>query len=244
MHLTDEQLHRMVDDQLPDPGRVALEQHVARCADCRTRLADAGEESAAVLAGLRLVDHPLPAIGAATIIARARARQSQARRWAAALLLSIGVAGAAYAAPGSPLPGWFSALAGWIAPEPEPGPEPAPPAPAPMPGQAGIAVPPGERLTIRVELDRGRGNARIALTDGAEVIIRAGSGAAGFTAGEDQLLVEVRADSTSLEVLIPRLAPLVDLVVQGRRILRATGGRITTEVTSSSDGTYRLSLEP
>jgi anti-sigma factor RsiW len=244
VHLTDEQVQRFVDGELPQEDRLQLEKHLAPCAECRERLAAARQGAEEVLARLRILDHPVPRLSAETVIRLARPRQPGFGRWAAAILLSFGLAGVAYATPGSPLPRWINTLSAWISSDSDPSPDPTVPPPAPVPGSAGIAVLPGEKLAILFQLDAAGGSARISLTDGSEVVVRAESGAAGFTAGDDQLVIVGQADTTSFEVEIPRSAPRVEILLRGTRVFLKAGDRVTTKAVPAQDGSYHLSLNP
>ena len=58
---------------------------------------------------LRVLDHPVPAVTAQEIAGRA-ARGPSRVRWAAAVLLTAGIAGAAFALPASPLRTWVAGV--------------------------------------------------------------------------------------------------------------------------------------
>jgi len=51
-HLTDDQLSALLDDALPAPGRAACESHLAACAACRARLAEASAADASLRGAL------------------------------------------------------------------------------------------------------------------------------------------------------------------------------------------------
>ncbi len=243
MHLTDEQLERLADNEVSEAQRLALAGHLVGCAECRAReaAAMAGAESLSRLLGL--LDHPVPGLTAGEVIRRASTPSVRAGRWAAAVLLSLALAGVAYAAPGSPLPGWLGAVRAWIARE-QPTPSPGQPEPAPEPGGAGIAVLPGEHLVIRLQPAPRDGTLRVRLSDGAEVAVRTTGGAAGFLTGTGQLVIEARAEPIHLEVDIPRSAASVEIVAGGRSLLHKAGERVTSQATSTPDGTYLLLLGP
>ena len=194
---------------------------------------------------LRMVDHPMPQVSAETVIRLARPRSADAARWAAMILLSLGLASAAYAAPGSPLPRWIHTLSAWISPEPDAPIDPSPP-PVPVEGSAGIAVLPGEKLAILFQLDASgaEGSVHVTLTDDSEVVVRSRSGAAGFTAGAERLEVVGRAGMNIFEVRIPRTARWVEIMVRGSRAFLKAGERVTTGAPAAPDGSYRLSLSP
>ncbi len=242
MHLTDEQVQRLVDGESPGPSRPALLDHGAACPECGERLAAAAAQRAQILTRLRVLDHPVPPLSAETIINLAQRRRPSFARWAAVTLLTFGLAGAAYAAPGSPLPEWIKALSSWLHPGPESPPRPVVPPPAPPPARAGIAVLPGRRLSILFEVEGTGDSARVSLVDGAEVAVRAESGAAGFNAGADRLIVVMRGGSSNFEVQIPRSAPLVEILTGGKRIFLKTGDRISTGAAPAPDGSYHIPL--
>src|SRR5688500_7027672 len=107
MHLDEEQLQRMLHGEAAPVAGRPLREHLSACAECRERLRQAERDEAEVHALLRRVDHPAPAVSAEAVAARAgRAPDRGWGRWAAGILLALTAAGAAYAAPGSPLRGW------------------------------------------------------------------------------------------------------------------------------------------
>ncbi|MGH7477911.1 MAG: hypothetical protein ACRELD_16745, partial [Longimicrobiales bacterium] len=67
-------------------------------------------EEAGIEALLRTLDHEPPRIMAEDVIARARRARTDWGRIAAALVVALGLAGMAYALPGSPVRGWVDAV--------------------------------------------------------------------------------------------------------------------------------------
>jgi hypothetical protein len=182
-------------------------------------------------------------VSAPSVIRAAQQPRAGQLRWAAAILLSFGLVGVAYAAPGSPLPRWIASLAEWLAPGPKEEESPGAPTPEPAPARAGIAVTPGEALTISLEIGDG-GSARISLTSGAEVTLRAESGGVGFTAGAGQLVVVGRAEPASIEVQVPRSASRVEILRRGERVFLKDGDTITALAEAGPDGSYLLRFGP
>ena len=137
---------------------------------------------------LRQLDHAPPAVTSEMVVARARAGGGWGRR-AALIMAALGLAGAAYAFPGSPLPEWARTAARRI----KPGPIVSLPAPAPtqvpLAPLAGIAVAPGRSLVILFTHYQAQGQVRVSLTDSARVLVQAPGGAATFTSEADRLVI-------------------------------------------------------
>src|SRR5688572_31719644 len=104
MHLDDERVQRLLHGELEPAGERLARQHLAACEDCRTRVDEARAEEHRIFALLREVDHPAPDADPRAILAAGRGPRARWERWAAGLLLVAAAGGAAYAAPGSPLP--------------------------------------------------------------------------------------------------------------------------------------------
>src|SRR5262245_44329968 len=130
-HLDEERVQRLLGGELPAPAEAAAREHLAVCEDCSRRVAEAKHEEDEVSALLRAVDDPRPAVSADAVAARASAHSWFWGRWAAVLLIALGLAGGAYALPGSPLPALVQAVVAWIGGAPSPEPSPPPPAEAP-----------------------------------------------------------------------------------------------------------------
>lgn len=240
MHLDDEQLQRLLHGELDRDSADALAVHVAGCADCRQRLSEAELDQAEVYGLLRLVDHPAPPVDAESVAASARGHDRGWGRWAAGILLAMAAAGGAYAAPGSPLRGWIQAVREWTR-ESTPS-EERPRAPvAPM---AGLAVPPGDGLTILFESAQPRSQVRISLGEGAEVRVRGPSGAATFDSEADRLRVFNRDSVATFEIEIPRDARRVEVRVGSERIFLKDGPRITVPASGNGREVYLLPLVP
>lgn len=223
MHLDEELVQRLLHAELPPELETSVREHAAECPDCRARVAAAERLERAVHTLLGSLDHPLPPVDAATLADRARARSPQWYRWAAGILLAGGLAGAAYAVPGSPVPAWVTTVLQWIGARSEPLPKAPAPAEPVVVGQAGIAVPPGAGLVILFTSRQPEGEARVTLSDGDQVVVRALTGAATFTSDVDRLVVENRGSSATFEIEIPRQAPRVEIRVDGVRMFLKEG---------------------
>jgi hypothetical protein len=217
---------------------------------------------------LQSLDQPAPAVTLAELkaqarqpevaerasegrVARARPRPYRWMRRAAAVLVALGLLRGAYAMPGSPLPKWVASVVERVtkperpAPTPDPTPEPpaeAPAPPAPAAGMSGIAVAPGPSLLILFQKPAGEGEIQVSLVDGAEVEVRAPSGAATFTSGADRILIDHPTSAAVFEISIPRAAPRVEIQVDGRRLFLKEGAAVTTATPAGSGANYVLPL--
>jgi hypothetical protein len=240
MHLDEERVQRLIHGELAPAEASAARHHATGCAECGALLEQARRDEAQVAAALLHLDHPPAPVTAEGVMRRARAGGHGDLRRAAVIVFALAAAGAAYAAPGSPVPEWIERVlggdAGTTPPTlvvPVPRPEPAPP------DSAGIAVPAGTALAVIVPVPPRAGFAFIELVDGLEVAAHT-AGAATFTAGEGRILVETRADSLDLVIAIPRDAMHVDVVIGGRRLFRKDGPTIETGARADAQGRWVL----
>jgi hypothetical protein len=204
------------------------------------------ESTGGIAALLAMLDHPVPAVPLARIVAEAEARGRPGAlrhvyRWAAAIALTCGAAGIAFAAPGSPVLRWVRAVAVDLGLAAPPSPPAARPGPRPR-SAAGIALSPAGRLVVVLTAAEGGAAARVSLTGGLEVGARAPSGAATFTTGTDRLLVELQGKGDTLTLTIPRLAARVEVFAGPTRVLVAARGSITTTLLPDSAGGYTISV--
>ena len=219
MHLDEDQVERLLHRELAGSAEASAREHLAACPDCRRRVVQAEREEEEVYALLRQLDHPPPQVNARAVAARTRTRDIGWARWAASIVLALGVAAAAYAAPGSPVRAWVQAVADRIGGRPRAG--------APDRGAAGIAVVPGQKLVIVFTSLQAEGHAVVALSDGAEVVVRAPSGAATFTTDADRLVVDNHGATANFQVQIPGAAPRVEIWVNGVRVFLKDGASVS-----------------
>jgi hypothetical protein len=240
MHLDDERVQRLLHGELEPAMERQARQHLAGCNDCRLLVDDARAEEDRIFGLLRELDHPLPEADPRVILATTRAPRVRWERWAAGVLLVVAAGGAAYAAPGSPLPRVLNRLIAWVAPAQTLS-GPAASADGATPSSAGIAVAPGDRLTIRFVGDRDSAVAMVSLTDGDEVLVRAVKGSAAFTSDVDRLSVQSTGPAR-FEILIPRSAPSVEIVAGEHPVFRMDASRVVTETTRDAEGRYLIPL--
>ena len=198
---------------------------------------------------LAVIDHPVPPVSATAIAAlaetRARGqagRRRTALRWAAAVLLTVGAAGVAVAAPGSPILRWVTALVAHVSGR---GDRPAS-TPAAQGGEhtrmAGIAVLPGDRFTVVFAAAPGGGVALVSFGEREEIHVQARPGAARFTTEPDGLRIDARSAADTFAIEIPRTAARVEIRAGGARLLVAERGRVVPALVADSLGRYLVFL--
>jgi anti-sigma factor RsiW len=239
MHLDEERLQRLLHGEREGFDRREAEAHLRECPACRERLAAAEHDQVEIFGLLRRLDHPVPALNAEVLAAKARAARRTWGSWAAAVLLFLGIAGAAAALPGSPVRRWIQTAAAWI------GERRVEPAQRGSTEQAaGIAAVPGREFVVSFNAPEQGSRARVSLTDGAEVVVRAPSGAASFTSDAERLVVDNHGSGATYEIEIPRTAPHVEIRVGGNRIFLKEGSRVVTRTPAEDGEHYLLPLAP
>jgi hypothetical protein len=239
MHLDEELIQRRIAGELAEKSAPA--DHLRSCAACRDAVVRAEREWAEVGLALRRLDHRPPPLAARGLMDRARARNRlRLLRWAAAILLTAGVAGVAYAAPGSPLRAWVQAVIARVTGSRTR--ENVLPAPTPGGALAGIAVPPGQNLVILFTATQAAGRASITLTDSGQVVVRALDGTAAFTSDLDRLTIENTGSSASFDIRIPRAARRVEIRVAGQRVFLKEGAHITAGGSSPDSDSFLIPL--
>lgn len=250
MHLDEERLQRLLHGELDQAAAASAREHLAACPNCRLRMAEAEREENEIGVLLRTLDQPPPPIDAEAIAARVDApvpsvvHEVAWGRWAAGFLLAVIIGGAAYAAPGSPLPALVDGVVQWIGGRSDETPTTPGPDQARDSDGGGIAVAPGQKLLIVFRSRQTAGTARVSLTAGALVVVRAEDGAATFTSDLDRLVIDNRGSSASFEIQIPRDAPRIEIQVNGDRVFVKEGPNISPAETQDSIGRYLLPLIP
>lgn len=239
MHLDDESMQRLMHDELAPPARAAALEHLEACHACRARLDGEASAEEQIFAMLQAIDTPAP-----LRVLELDSASHASRRWLTRLAAAIGgvaIAGIAFAAPGSPLPGLLRRVTQSTPTVSPPGPSPTPVPPT----NAGIAVTPGRRLAIDVARGSGAAMATIALTDSGEVMLRAVGGRPSFSSRVDRVAIRNVEGITALFIDIPRTAPYVELRVDGTRVLVKDGlDVVTTAARRDTGGRYLLRLRP
>jgi hypothetical protein len=243
MHLGDEEIQRVLHGEIESAVRGEALEHLDACSSCRQRLDDAGREEAGIYALLSHVDHPVPEVHPQSLmVARSAAPTGGWRRKAALIALAVGGAGVAYAAPGSPLPGWINRIGAIMARHAAAPAVPTAPSPSESTPSGGIAVTPHDRFTIGFTSVQTSGTATVILTDGHDIIARSANGTATFMTDVDRLTISNEASAADYEIQVPRGAPWVEIRVAARRLLLKRGAEVLSDVPADTLGRYVLSL--
>ncbi|HET7425367.1 MAG TPA: zf-HC2 domain-containing protein [Gemmatimonadales bacterium] len=244
MHLDTEHLQRLLDGELEPGAGASVRHHLESCVPCRDQVAVAEREIAEVSRLLGLLDHPAPRLEPGDVM-HAGSRVLGWGRRAAMVFLGLGLAGVAYAAPGSPVPAWLRSVAARIRPTPTAlVPVPAAPTQSTETGASGIAVSPGERLTVILPSPPGGVLAYVSLADSADLAVRVVSGRASFSSGIERLAVETSDSSAVFQILVPRTAARIEIRSGTSRLFLKQGPRITALVSPGADGVYALRIPP
>jgi hypothetical protein len=152
------------------------------------------------------------------------------------VLLSAGVATAAYATPGSPLPRWSRALVSWLTGHQ------AVTAPPPAPALSGIAVSPGTDLLIVIPSALPGAILRVTLTEDSQVVAQAPVGSASFRVEPHRLVIDNRDSAVTIDLRIPAAAPAVEIMLGSRSLLRKQNASTICAVAPDSAGRYLIPL--
>jgi hypothetical protein len=230
-------LRAFLDGEASAASRAEVERHLATCPPCSARLAALEQASAATRQLLMLLTPRPLMLEPAAVMRRARLRSLMRPGViaAAALVLAVGVASAMVG--GSRVRALaarvWSAVTG--AARGTPSPEPPPP------GQGGIAFVPTAQAEIAFETRQDQGVLRVAMADTTEISIRV-SGPVAYRVGAGGVVLHNQGSSASYDVVVPRDAPHVRIVIAGRVVLEKLGPRITTGVPSDRTGRFVISV--
>ena len=241
MHLDDERLQRLLDRELDPEAETSIRGHLAGCEPCLAQVTAAERETAELRRLLPLLDDPLPRLEPGDVI-HPRGRGVVWGRRAALVFLALGLAGVAYAAPGSPLTAWVRSVATLLRPAPDHPPAPPAHAASEDPESSGIAVSPGERLAIVLPSPPNGGLVYVSLGDAADVVVRVVSGKASFSSGIDRLVVETPDSSAVFRIVLPRTASRVEIRAGGSLLFVKKGPSIRASTGPGADGVYILRI--
>lgn len=239
MHLDEGQVLEFAHGELDPQVSASLHAHLGLCAECRERVERAEREEEELHALLRHLDHPVPWVDAAALAPGALPGLPHWARWAAAVTLLLCATGIAYAAPGSPLPGWIATAVKSFGEGRE---ALSRPAPAPAELRSGVAVVPEGDFVVQFETFRPEGRATLLLTEGREVEVSSLGGAPIFTSEADRVVVGAGPPAV-FEIRVPRDVPRVEVRVGERRVFLKEGSSVSTDAAPDAAGRYLLRLD-
>jgi anti-sigma factor RsiW len=233
-HPADGDLRALLDDELPGALRLEVERHVATCAACRARLAVLEAAIQETRALFDLLPSPEPALRSDAIALRARRPRLRWGAIAAALMLTIAtVAGATVGRP------YVRALVARIRAVVHPV-RPAAPAP-PAQGQAGIAFVPGPSADIIFDEPQAAGVLHVSLADTPDLAIDP-TASVTYRVHPGGVMVHNRGSAASYDIVVPRQAPHVRILVGGRVLFEKVGSAISAVVPAESTGQYVIRM--
>lgn len=184
------------------------------------------------------LDHEVPTITAEDVITRARRSRLGPARIALGVALAIGLAGVAYALPGSPVRSWVDSVLDRIGENGGIGSVDHPPPRSSGERGAGIVFDPAEPLSVETA-SGSSGYLRIAITEEEQLVAQMVSGQARFTSDPEGLRVDLLAPDT-FELRVPRSASSVVVTAGGRRVFIKQGADISTSMEADSEGRYGM----
>ena len=236
-HPADGDLRALLDDELPAARSLEVEQHASTCAVCRARLSalDAELQETRALLNLLPAAEPLPALRIDAIMRRARRPRL---RWGAiAAALALFVATVAGATVGRP---YVQALVARIRAVVHPTP-PVPPN-ASGRGQAGIAFVPGPLAEIAFDASQATGALHVSLADTAEVLIDP-TASVTYRVHPDGVIVHNRGSEASYDIVVPRQAAHVRILVAGRVLFEKIGSAVSATAPAETAGRYVIKIQ-
>lgn len=232
-HPPDGDLRALLDGELPAERRADVEQHARACAGCRDRLASLDAASRETRALLDLLPAAEPELRIDTIVRRGR--RTRVRWGAIAAALALVVATAAGATVGRP---YVRALLARIRSVVRPT---SPPLEQPAHGQ-GIAFVPGPSAEITFDAPQAAGALRVSLADTTELVIDP-TASVTYRVHPGGVIVHNRGSQASYDIVVPRRAPHVRILVSGRVLFEKIGSGISATSPPEPVGRYVITLQ-
>lgn len=248
MHLSEHDLAAVLHEE---PGGEELGAHVASCDACTARLRAVRDEDRRAAVLLALLDHPVPDIDAATVMASRR----QSRPWpvkllAAGVVFLLISAGVAAAIPSSPFHRYLvdvihgmkpdASIArnrGGVLPEPQ---ETASLSASP----SGVVFAPDSSLEIVFKQTQRAGSVRVTIGDAAFVSVKSLNGSGSFDLGRREIVEDNAGGSGDFTVTIPESLRFFVIRVGRDTIFERTGSEVITVGTREGARSFVLGLFP
>lgn len=236
-HLADGDLRALLDGELPAAERLAAEQHMSACVICRARLVALESAAQETRALLQLLPTTTPDLRIETIVARARRPRLRWGAIAAALVLVVAtVAGATVGRP------YVRELVARVRAVVRSAPPVLPEAPAPLErGEVGIGVIPGPQADISFDDPQAAGMLRLSLADTPKLMIDP-SAPVTYRVYPGGVIVHNAGSDASYEIVVPRQARHVRILVAGRVLFEKVGSTITAASPADQTGGYAFQL--
>jgi anti-sigma factor RsiW len=233
-HLPEGELRAFLDDELPPSERSQVTRHLAECSACPEQLKALEHASDAAAGLLDLLAPPPMALDVRATIRLSR--PAWFRRpgviAAAATLFIVAVAGATV---GRLFVRALVDRVRTVVTGPAAHPEPSATA------QAGVGFLPGVAAEITFDAPQDRGELRLSLADTAEIAIRA-SAPVSYRVRAGGVALHNQGSAASYDVVIPRTAPHVRVLVGGRVVFEKRGSFITTAVSPDPAGRFIIAV--
>lgn len=238
MHLTENELASLTHG---DPSSVSQEAraHLASCAECGARVDSLRAMDRETAQLLRSLDHPIQALRSATIVGRVHQRRRRVAAIAAGLTLFV--AAAAAALPGSPLRHVLLRVLGRAEPNAWASTPPLSAESAPARQLAGISFVPGTTLEIRFEDPASRSRVRIVFT-GATQVSASADGDAAFSIRHGQVVVNDRGSAMNVTLEIPRNISDVIVKAGDAIVFHKEAEAVSGEAVRDRTGVYTVDL--
>lgn len=236
MHLDTETLERALHGELDPAARATVADHLASCAACADRLAEAGPEERGLFRLLEELDHEPPAIDWGAVTRESRSGGSARSLIAASVAFLLVATGILYALPGSPLRGWVDTVVRG---------DPEAVAPAPVQGDpalSGIAVEPADPFEVHFAGFQRTGRVRLTLVPSTRLELKVVGETVELESGADRLVVSNESSTSSYELQIPRALGSLRVRVGGTAVFDKQGERIRTRLSPDSTGAYVIDL--
>jgi anti-sigma factor RsiW len=227
-HLDQPTMELLLDGELAPDRAAAARAHVAACGACAARLEAVEREEKELGNLLQLLDHEPPRRDLAAVLAAARPRR-RSRGWIAASVALLIAAGGLWAIPGSPVREWLHRAVGT---------EPASTGETGGADVSGIAIVPEGPLEVSFVAAEGPIDVMVVPSD--TLTVRVLGPPASIASDDGRLVVTGGGSGARYEVLVPRLAASVRIVVGERTVWTKTGQEIETDAPADAEGRTRL----
>lgn len=236
-HPPDGDLRALLDGELPSTHHRTLDEHLAGCATCRARLSALASSAREAAELLDLLPNTVPELRLQAIVSRARGPRL---RWSvAAAGLAIFLATVAGATVGRP---YVRTLVARVRAFVRSG-RPVQPRPGASPDvqRARVAFVPGPNADISFDASQSVGVVNLSLADSDKLVIDPTEPVA-YRVSPDGVVVHNGGSRASYEIIVPRNASHVRILVAGLLRFEKRGARVSGPAPTSSAGSYVIEL--